>query len=284
MITKTLSNGIEIPMLGYGVYAIKEEKECIRCVLDAIETGYRSFDTAAIYMNEPAVGKAIKESTVPRDQLFVTTKIWVQDAGYEKSKQAIDAALKRLQMDYVDLLLIHEPMGDIFGQWRAMEEAYRAGKVRALGVSNMYSDMLMNFILHVDVKPVINQVRTNPLFQHIDTHEFMKEYDIAHEAHSPFSQGNKEVLENELLSGIAQKYHKSVGQVVLHWLIQRDIVTLTKSLKKERMKENMDIFDFSLSEDEMEAIRTLDRADGNVFDNRNPQIVKAICESRYKYE
>ena len=283
MRTKKLVNGVEMPMMGFGVFRMTDEKACIASIHDAIDAGYRQLDTAAIYQNEPAVGKAVKTSGVPREELFVTTKLWVQDAGYEKSKKAIDAALSRLQMDYVDLLMIHEPFGDVYGQWHAMEEAYKAGKVRAIGVSNMYANRLMDFILHMEIAPMVNQVRTNPIFQHIDTHAFMEEHNIVHQAHSPFSQGSADVLNNPLLKEIAQKYGKNVGQVILRWLVQRDIVALTSSHKKERLQENLNIFDFELTEEEMAAIKTLDRADGNAFDNRDPKNVEELCSWRYEY-
>lgn len=281
----TLSNGLKMPILGFGVYQINEN--CEETVIETIRTGYRLIDTAAIYMNEKEVGnaiqRAIKDGIVTREELFITTKLWVQDAGYEKSKKAIYDALDRLKLDYIDLLLIHEPMGDIYGMWRAMEEAYDKGLVKALGVSNMYADRLMDFIMHVKVKPVINQIRTNPYFQHIDTKQFMDEYEIIHEAHSPFSQGNNDLLNDEVLISIAKKHHKSVGQIILRWLIQRGIVPLTRTVKKERMKENMDIFDFVLTDDEMDQIASLDKIDGNTFDNRNPEVVKRICLNRYSY-
>lgn len=279
----TFHNGIKMPMLGFGVYQIKRE-ECQQKVIEAIQSGYRLIDTAAIYMNEIEVGEAIKNCGVDRKELFITTKLWVQDAGYEKSKQAIDDALQRLQLDYIDLLLIHEPMGDIYGMWRAMEEAYDEGKVKALGVSNMYADRLMDFIMHVRIKPVINQIRTNPYFQHIDTKKFMDKNEIIHEAHSPFSQGNENLLKDEILVKIAKKYNKSVGQIILHWLVQRGIVVLTRTTKKERMIENIDIFDFELTENEMDQIASLDRVNGNTFDNRDPEVVKNICLSRYEYK
>lgn len=280
---KTLNNGVIMPMLGFGVYQIKKE-ECEQKVIEAIQSGYRLIDTAAIYMNEIEVGKAIQNCGVNREDLFITTKLWVQDAGYEKSQKAIDAALQRLQLDYIDLLLIHEPMGDIYGQWKAMEEAYHAGKVRALGVSNMYAARLMDFLMHVNVKPVINQIRTNPYFQHQDTKQFMDQYDIVHEAHSPFSQGNHQLFENEILLKIASKHHKSVGQIILRWLIQRGIVTLTRTTHLFRMKENMDIFDFCLTDEDMHQISLLDDPQGNTFDNRNPNVVKRICLNRYHYD
>ncbi len=278
-----LNNGVEIPILGYGVYTITDEKECEKCVIDAIETGYTHIDTAAIYMNEPAVGRAIKNSGVKREDLFITTKVWVQDQGYEMTKKAIDGSLKRLGLDYVDLYLIHEPMGDIYGQWKAMEEAYKSGKIRAIGVSNMYADRLCDFLYHVEVKPVINQVRTNPYFQHLDTKQFEDENQIIHEAHSPFSQGDSSILTNPVLTEIAKNHNKSVGQVILRWLIQREIVTLTRTTKKHRMKENISIFDFELTQDEMNKIKTLDRPDGNAYDNRDPKIVKMVLAKRYEY-
>lgn len=278
----TLNNGIKMPTLGFGVYQIKKD-ECKQCVIEAIKAGYRLIDTAAIYMNEIEVGQAIKECGIPREELFITTKLWVQDAGYEKAKLAIDAALKRLQIDYVDLLLIHEPMGDIYGMWKAMEEAYHENKIRALGVSNMYADRLMDFIMHVEIQPVINQIRTNPYFQHQDTNAFMKQYQIIHEAHSPFSQGNSELFKEKILIDLANKYHKNVGQIILRWLVQRKIVTLTRSHNLKRIKENIVIFDFKLTDQEMEAINSLDRIDGNAFDNRDPEVVKRICLNRYQY-
>ena len=278
-----MNNGVEIPILGYGVYEIVDDKECEKCVIDAIETGFTHIDTAAIYMNEPAVGRAIKNSGVKREDLFITTKLWVQDQGYEKAKAAIDGSLKRLGLDYIDLYLIHEPMGDIYCQWRAMEEAYRAGKIRAIGVSNMYADRLCDFLYHVDVKPVINQVRTNPYFQHIDTKQFEDENQIIHEAHSPFSQGDSSILTHPVLTEIAQNHNKSVGQVILRWLVQREIVTLTRTVKKHRMEENINIFDFELTQAEMDKIKTLDRPDGNAYDNRKPEIVKMVLAKSYKY-
>lgn len=278
----TLNNGVKMPILGFGVYQISKD-ECKQCVIDAINAGYRLIDTAAIYMNEIEVGQAIKEAGVARDQLFITTKLWVQDATYQKAKFAIDAALQRMQLDYIDLLLIHEPMGDIYGMWQAMEEAYHDHKVRALGVSNMYADRLMDFIIHVDVKPTINQIRTNPYFQHRDTKEFMDQYQIIHEAHSPFSQGDANLFQEPILVDLAQKYHKNVGQIILRWLVQRGIVTLTRSHNPQRIKENLQIFDFKLTDEEMDLIKTLDRKDGNTFDNRNPEDVKKICLNRYQY-
>lgn len=221
--------------------------------------------------------------------LIVKNYLSQQNYGFKmpvmkKSKKAIEESLKRLQLDYIDLLLIHEPMGDIYGMWKAMEEAYDEGKVRAIGGSNMYADRLMDFIMHVRIQPMINQIRTNPYFQHIDTKQFMDQYDIIHEAHSPFSQGNQNIFEEKILVDLAKKYNKSVGQIILHWLVQRGIVTLTRTTKKERMYENMDIFDFELDEKEMEAIASLDRKDGNTFDNRDPEVVKRICLNRYEYK
>ncbi len=279
-----MANGVEIPILGYGVYTITDEKECEQCVLDAIHSGFTHIDTAAIYMNEPAVGKAIKKSGVKREDLFITTKLWVQDQGYDMAKKAIDNSLKRLNLDYLDLYLIHEPMGDIYGQWRAMERAYKAGKIRAIGVSNMYADRLCDFLYHTEVKPVINQVRTNPYFQHLDTKKFEDENNIVHEAHSPFSQGDKSMFINPVLVEIAKNHNKTTGQIILHWLIQRGIVTLTRTTKKERMAENINIFDFELTEEEMNQIKSLDRPDGNSYDNRNPEVVKMVLAKRYEYK
>ena len=278
-----MANGVEIPILGYGVYTITDDKECEQFVIDAIQTGFTHIDTAAIYMNEPAVGRAIKNCGLKREDLFITSKLWVQDQGYDMAKKAIDGSLKRLGLDYLDLYLIHEPMGDIYGQWKAMEEAYKQGKIRAIGVSNMYADRLCDFLYHVEVKPVINQVRTNPYFQHLDTKQFEDENNIIHEAHSPFSQGDNSIFTHPVLVEIAQNHNKSVGQIVLRWLIQRGIVTLTRTTKKERMAENINIFDFELTQDEMEKIKTFDRPDGNAYDNRKPEVVKMVLAKRYEY-
>lgn len=284
MRTIPLSDTVRIPILGFGVYDIPDSAQCVQTVKDALAAGYRSIDTAAIYMNEPAVGQAIAESGVPRGEIFLTTKIWCQDDTYEKAKAAIDAALRRLRTDYVDLLMIHEPMGDIYAQWRAMEDAYRAGKVRALGMSNMFPDRLMDFLMHADVKPVINQVRTNPYWQQKEANRFMRENGVVHEAHSPFSQGSGEILSDPVLTEIAQAHGRNVGQIILHWLMQRDIVTLTRSTKAKRMAENLDIFDFELTAEEMERIAALDRADGNAFDQRDPENVKTILSWKYHYD
>ena len=283
MITKKLSNGVEIPMLGFGVYTMREAAECEECVREALDAGFRHIDTAAIYGNEPAVGKAIRESGIDRKEIFLTTKLWVQDYTYEKAGPAIDDALKRLDTDYLDLLLIHQPFGDIYGTWRAMVEAYEAGKVRSIGVSNMYPDRMMDLIMNMRPVPMVNQVRTNPYYQNILNHQIMDEGNVTHEAHSPFSQGDARIFEEPVLLDIAAAHSKSVGQVILRWLIQRDIVTLTRTRRKERMSENIDIFDFELTEKEMEAIKTLDRPDGNAHNHRDPEIVRRSSSSRYSY-
>ncbi len=283
MKTIKMSNGVEIPMLGFGVYTIKDAAECERCVREALEAGFRHIDTAAIYGNEPAVGKAIKESGIPREEIFLTTKLWVQDYTEEKAAGAIDGALKRLQTDYVDLLLIHQPFGDVYGTWRSMVKAYDAGKLKSIGVSNMYPDRMMDLIMNMRPVPMVNQVRTNPYYQNILNHEIMTANGVVHEAHSPFSQGDARIFEEPELIKISEAHNKSVGQVILRWLVQRDIVALARTTKKERMSENIDIFDFELNSDEMERIKALDRPDGNSYDHTDPEVVKNACSWRYSY-
>src|ERR1035437_1756277 len=221
---KTLNNGVEIPVLGFGVYQIPDARECERSVIDAIQTGYRLIDTAASYMNEEAVGKGLRVSGVARDQLFVTTKLWVQEAGYERTLQAIDKSLRRLQLDYLDLYLIHQPFGDVHGSWRAMEDAYRAGKLRAIGVSNFQPDRLMDIKAFNEIAPAVNQVELNPFQQQIDSATFMKEIGVQAEAWAPFAEGRNSLFQNEVLIGIGARHGKSVGQVVLRWLVQRGVV------------------------------------------------------------
>ncbi|KXK24538.1 MAG: methylglyoxal reductase [Bacteroidetes bacterium OLB12] len=232
----TLNNGVEMPILGFGVYQMNDLKECERSVLDALEIGYRSIDTAAAYHNEEAVGKAIKNSGVPREELFITTKLWIQDAGYEKAKKAFETSLKKLGLDYLDLYLIHQPFNDVYGSWRAMEELYKEGKIRAIGVSNFRPDRLMDFILYNEIVPAVNQIETHPYFQQIDNQKFLKENKVQHESWSPLGMGKLNVFEDKLLLAIAAKHNKSVAQVVLRWLIQRDIVVIPKSVHKNRIE------------------------------------------------
>jgi diketogulonate reductase-like aldo/keto reductase len=269
-----LNNGVEMPILGFGVFQISNHAECEQSVLDALETGYRLIDTAASYMNEEAVGSALAKSGVVRQELFVTTKLWIQDAGYEKTRKAFEKALARLQLDYLDLYLIHQPYGDIHGAWRAMEELYREGRVRAIGVSNFQPDRLMDLMIHHEVVPAINQIETHPFCQQIETQKFLQENTVQIESWGPFAEGRNNLFGNELLSTIGNKYHKSIAQVVLRWLTQRGIVAIPKSVRKERMVENFDIFDFELSPEDMEAIATLDQKTSSFFDHRDPEIVK----------
>lgn len=274
----TLNNGIEMPILGFGVFQISDAQECERCVIDAIETGYRLIDTAASYMNEEAVGKGIRHSGVERKELFITTKVWVENAGYERTGQAIDNSLRRLQLDYLDLYLIHQPYGDVHGSWRAMEDAYRQGKLRAIGVSNFHKDRLMDIKVFNEIAPAVNQVEVNPFQQQIETAAFMKDLGVQVQAWAPFAEGRNNLFQNEVLGNIGAQYGKSVGQVILRWLIQRDIAAVAKSIRKERMKENISVFDFSLNDSDMQRIAMLDTNTSSFFSHRDPAIVKWISE------
>lgn len=279
MQTVKLNNGIEMPILGFGVFQIPDAAECEKCVIDAIETGYRLIDTAASYMNEQAVGNAIKKSkqsaaAVERKELFITTKLWVQDTGYEKTKAAFQKSLDRLQLDYLDLYLIHQPYGDVFGSWRAMEELYEAGKVRAIGVSNFQPDRVMDLMMFNKIPPAINQVETHPFQQQINNQAFLQENNIQIESWGPFAEGKNDILKNELLLSLATKYNKSVAQIILRWLTQRGVVVIPKSVRKERMIENFNSLDFEIEADDMKIIKSLDTKTSLFFDHRNPEIVK----------
>jgi diketogulonate reductase-like aldo/keto reductase len=269
-----LNNGVEMPILGFGVFQVMDAKVCERSVYEAIQTGYRLIDTAASYLNEEAVGKAIQSSSVPRDQLFVTTKLWIQDTGYERTKKAFEKSLHRLQLDYLDLYLIHQPFGDVYGSWRAMEELYREGKIRAIGVSNFQPDRIMDLIIQNEVVPAVNQIETHPFNQQIETQKFLQENNVQIESWGPFAEGKHNIFENELLRSIAAKYKKTVAQVILRWLTQREVVVIPKSVRKERIIENFNIFDFELSPDDMEAIISLDTKTSSFFDHRDPAMVK----------
>ncbi len=269
-----LNNSIEMPILGFGVFQVTDLNECEKSVLDAIETGYRLIDTAASYLNEAAVGDAIKKSGVNREDLFLTTKLWVQETGYEKTKKAFERSLNKLQTDYLDLYLIHQPFGDVYGSWRALEELYKTGKVKAIGVSNFQPDRIMDLITYNEIVPAVNQVETHPFNQQIETHKFLKENNIQIESWGPFAEGRNNLFQNEFLLGIASKYKKSIAQIVLRWLTQRGIVVIPKSVRKERIKENFNIFNFKLSNEDMEAIGTLDMKTSSFFDHRDPQIIK----------
>ncbi|MDP4183833.1 MAG: aldo/keto reductase [Bacteroidota bacterium] len=276
-----LNNGVEMPILGFGVYQVPDALECERSVLNAIHTGYRLIDTAAAYMNEEAVGNAIKKSGVAREELFITTKLWIQDAGYESAKKAFGKSLKKLQLDYLDLYLIHQPFGDVYGAWRAMEELYREGKIRAIGVSNFQSDRLMDLMIHNEITPAVNQIETHPFCQQIETAKFLQENKVQIESWGPFAEGRNDIFKNELLVSIAGKYKKSVAQIILRWLTQRDVVAIPKSVHKERMIENFNIFDFELSTEDMEAIVTLDTKASCFLDHRDPEIVKWLGTVKY---
>jgi 2,5-diketo-D-gluconate reductase A len=276
----TLNNGIAMPAVGYGVFQIQDSQECTRCVIDAIEVGYRLIDTAASYMNEAAVGEGIKRSGIARDQLFVTTKLWVQHVGYERTTRAIDDSLTRLQLDHLDLYLIHQPYGDVHGSWRAMEDAYRAGKLRAIGVSNFEPDRLMDITAFNEVKPAIDQIEVNPLQQQGQSVAFIRELGVQAEAWAPFAEGRNNLFQNEVLKAIAAKHGKSVGQVVLRWLVQREVIPLAKSVRKERMAENFAIFDFVLDKDDLDKIAKLDTGTSSFFSHRDPAIVKWMSERK----
>ncbi|WP_304503167.1 aldo/keto reductase [Alicyclobacillus sp. SO9] len=271
-----LNNGARMPILGFGVYQIKDAEQCEQSVYDAISTGYRLIDTAASYLNEEAVGRAVKRCGVPREELFITTKLWVEDTGYERTKQAVEKSLKRLQLNCLDLYLIHQPFGDVHGSWRAMEELYREGKIRAIGVSNFAVDRLLDLILHNEVVPAVNQVETHPFCQQIQSAELMKEYKVQIESWAPFAEGRNNMFQNEVLTSIAEKHNKSVAQVILRWLTQRNVVVIPKSVHKERIVENFNIFDFELSQADMEAIAILDTKQSLFFSHTDPEIVKWI--------
>jgi len=271
-----LNNGVEMPILGFGVFQIEDQEECERSVLDALETGYRLIDTAASYENEEAVGNAIKRSGVPREEIFVTTKLWLADAGDEKTKEAFERSMERLQLDYLDLYLIHQPYGDVYGAWRTMEKLYEQGRIRAIGVSNFHPDRLMDFIVHNEVVPAVNQIETHPFHQQIETQEFLRENNVQIESWGPFAEGKNNIFQNELLLSIGRKYGKSVAQVILRWLVQRDVVVIPKSVRKERIEENFNIFDFELSPEDMNAIVALDTKQSLFFDHRDPEMVKML--------
>ena len=278
--TVTLNNGVAMPLLGFGVFQVTDVQECERCVYDAIQAGYRLIDTAASYGNEAAVGNAIKRAGVPREELFITTKLWIQDAGYERTKQAFERSLQRLQLDYLDLYLIHQPYGDIYGAWRAMEELNRAGRLRAIGVSNFYPDRVMDLIVHNQVVPTVNQIETHPFNQQIETQRFLQEQGVQIESWGPFAEGRNNIFENELLRSIADTHQKTVAQVILRWLTQRGVVAIPKSVRPERIVENFSIFDFNLNPEDMAAIETLDTKTSSFFDHRDPAMVKMLGEAK----
>ena len=275
-----LNNGVEMPILGFGVFQVKDLEECERSVVDAIATGYRLIDTAASYENEEAVGKAIKRSGVAREELFITTKLWIQSYGYKGTKKAFENSLKRLQLEYLDLYLIHQPFGDVYGEWKAMQELYKEGRVKAIGVSNFYPDRLIDLIIHNEIVPAVNQIETHPFHQQIETQKFLQGNNVQIESWGPFAEGKNNLFHNELLASIGKKYNKSIAQVVIRWLTQRGVVAIPKSVRKERMEENFNIFNFQLSEEDMEAIKTLDTNASLFFDHRDPAMVKWLGERK----
>ncbi|EKU80943.1 2,5-diketo-D-gluconate reductase A [Massilia sp. UYP32] len=276
----TLNNGLRMPILGFGVFQIPDPAECERAVIDAIASGYRLIDTAASYLNEAAVGNGIRNGGVARDELFVTSKLWVQHAGYERTREAIDQSLQRLRLDYLDLYLIHQPFGDVHGAWRAMEEAQRAGKLRAIGVSNFQPDRLMDIIAFNEIKPALNQIEVHPFHQQEESAAFMAENGIQAQAWAPFAEGRNGLFEHPDLAEIAARHGKSIGQVVLRWLVQRNIASLAKTVRRERMRENLDVFDFALDGDDMAAIAALETGASSFFSHRDPAIVKWMSERR----
>lgn len=274
-----LNNGIEMPILGFGVYQV-EPSETEKVVSEALQVGYRSIDTAAAYENEEAVGKAIKNSGIARDKLFITTKLWVQDTGYENTKKAFEKSLKKLRLDYLDLYLIHQPFGDYYGSWRAMEELHKDGRIKAIGVSNFHPDRLIDLILHNEVVPAVNQIETHPFNQQITTQRFLKENGVQIESWGPFAEGKNDIFNNQILKTIAQKYNKTTAQVILRWLTQRDIVIIPKSVNKNRMEENFSIFDFELTKEDMHEIQKLDEERSLFLDHRDPETVKWLSERK----
>lgn len=276
----TLNNGVAMPLLGFGVFRIPDAEACERSVSEALRVGYRLIDTAAAYGNEEAVGNAIKRSGAPREELFVTTKLWIQDAGYERAKPAFERSLQRLGLEYLDLYLIHQPFGDVYGAWRAMEELYREGRVRAIGVSNFQPDRIMDLIVHNQVVPAVNQIECHPFNQQIETQQFLQDNKVRIESWGPFAEGRNNIFGNEVLRSIAGKYQKTVAQVIVRWLTQRGVVAIPKSVRPERIAENFTIFDFDLNPEDMAAIATLDTKTSSFFDHRDPNVVKMLAQAQ----
>ena len=274
---RTLNNGVQMPLAGFGVFQIKDEEECTRVVLDAIDAGYRLIDTAQSYGNEEAVGKAIQLSYVPREELFITTKVWISNYGYEQAKASVEESLKKMQLDYLDLVLLHQPFKDYHGAYRALVDLYKERKIKAIGVSNFYPDRLVDLCLDTDVVPAVNQVEVNPFHQQDKALEYNQKYGVQLEAWAPFAEGKNGIFTNETLMEIGKKYNKSVGQVILRWLVQRGIVPLAKTVRKERMKENLDIFDFELSQEDMDTIASLNKDTSSFFSHYDPATVEMIC-------
>ena len=275
-----LNNGVKMPVEGYGVFQISDEAQCEQCVLDALETGYRLFDTAAAYYNEAAVGRAVRESGIPRDEIFITTKLWVQDAGYDQTLAAFEQSRKNLGLDYVDLYLIHQPFGDYYGAWRAMEDLYREGIVKAIGVSNFSPERIVDLCMNHEIKPAVNQVEIHPFYQQEEALRVMRSYDIVPEAWGPLSEGQKEIFHHRTLQKISQRHGKTTAQVILRWHFQRGIVTIPKTVHKERMKENMDIWDFELTQKDMKEIEAMDIGHSEIVDHSDSGFVKMLHSMR----
>ncbi|GGF43344.1 aldo/keto reductase [Echinicola rosea] len=275
-----LNNGLEMPLLGFGVFQIPDLKECERAVMDAINIGYRLIDTASAYMDEAAVGNAIIKSGVARKELFITSKLWVQDMGYESTKAAFRRTLERLQLDYLDLYLIHQPYGDVFGSWKAMQELYQAGKIKAIGVANFQPDRVVDLTINSGFAPAINQIETHPFHQQQESHDFLIDHNVQMQSWGPFAEGKNGIFQNEVLSEIGRKYNKSIAQVILRWLIQRNVIAIPKSVHKERIEENFRIFDFEISKEDMHSIAALDTGSTLFFDHRNPEMVKWLSETK----
>lgn len=273
---RTLANGVKMPMLGYGVFQVRDHEQCRQVVKDAISVGYRLIDTAQSYMNQKAVGEAIRESGVAREEIFLTTKIWMQDNSYEKCRKAVDLALSELDTEYIDLLLLHQPMGDYYGAWRALEEAYEAGKVRAIGMANCYPQIIADMCETVRIRPMVNQVEMHPFFQQQLNVDTMDSYGVVPEAWGPFNEGKRNFFTDPILTEIGAKYGKSAAQVSLRWNIQRGVVVIPKSVHKNRMEQNFDVFDFELSAEDMEKIKTMDIGHSEIIDHTDPALIKSL--------
>lgn len=269
----TLANGVKMPQLGYGVYQVTKE-ECERCVLDALDVGYRAIDTAQSYFNEAEVGEAIAESGIDRKEIFLTTKVWIEHYGYEQAKESVLRSMEKLKTDYIDLVLLHQPFADYYGAYRALEDLYEEGKLRAIGVSNFYPDRLVDIASFARIKPMVNQIETHPLNQQIEAHEWLKKYGVIHEAWAPFGEGKGNMFTNPVLQEIGKKYDKTVAQVILRWQLQRGIVVIPKSTHKERMAQNLDVFDFTLTNEDMQDIAALDTKTSSFFSHQDPAIVE----------
>lgn len=276
-----LNNGIEMPLMGFGVFQIPDPGECEKSVITALEAGYRLIDTATLYQNEAAVGRAVKNSGISRDEIFITTKLWIQDTGYEKTKRSFEESLKRSQLDYIDLYLLHQQLGDYYGSWRAMEELYKEGKIRAIGVSNFFPDRLMDLKLHNEIAPAVNQIEINPFYQRKEDIAFHQQHNIQVQSWASFAEGQHDIFKNEILSQIGAKYDRSVAQVILRWLIQQDVAVIPKSVTASRIAENNAVWDFELSAEDMLAITVLDTGRSVFFDHRQPETVEWLAGLRY---